>query len=72
MLIKWHKIAEDISELSTLTEIEIANKKICVAIHNEVLFACAAKIKARLVTDFDPGMTTLISTGVAPRNIAGQ
>jgi len=43
MLIKWHKIAEDISELSTLTEIEIANKKICVAIHNEVLFACAAK-----------------------------
>ena len=29
--------------------------------------ACAAKIRARLVTDFDPGMTTLISTGVAPR-----
>jgi nitrite reductase/ring-hydroxylating ferredoxin subunit len=43
MSIKWHKIAEDISELNTLTEIEIGNKKICVAIHNNELYACAAK-----------------------------
>ncbi len=43
MLIKWHKIAEDIYELKTLTEIEIANKKICVVIHNDILYACAAK-----------------------------
>ena len=34
--------------------------------------ACAAKIKARLVTDFDPGMTTDRSTGRVPRKIAGQ
>jgi hypothetical protein len=38
----------------------------------EGLFAWAAKIKARFVTDLDPGVTTLKSTGVAPRKIAGQ
>ena len=34
--------------------------------------ACAAKIRARLVTDFDPGITTEISTGCMPRKSAGQ
>jgi hypothetical protein len=29
--------------------------------------ACAAKINARFVTDFDPGMTTLNCTGSWPR-----
>jgi nitrite reductase/ring-hydroxylating ferredoxin subunit len=43
MSIKWHKIAEDVSELNTLTEIEIGNKKICVVIHNKEFYACAAK-----------------------------
>jgi nitrite reductase/ring-hydroxylating ferredoxin subunit len=43
MPIKWHKIAEDITELNTLTEIEIANKKICVVVHNDTIYACAAQ-----------------------------
>jgi hypothetical protein len=38
----------------------------------EGLLACAAKIKARFVTDLDPGITTEISTGFVPRKIAGQ
>jgi nitrite reductase/ring-hydroxylating ferredoxin subunit len=43
MPIKWHKIAEDITELNTLTEIEISGKKICIALHNNEVHACAAK-----------------------------
>jgi nitrite reductase/ring-hydroxylating ferredoxin subunit len=43
MPIKWHKIAEDITELSTLTEIELSGKKICIASHNKQVYACAAK-----------------------------
>ncbi|MBL0145911.1 MAG: nitrite reductase (NAD(P)H) small subunit [Chitinophagaceae bacterium] len=47
MVLKWHKIAEDISELNIsptgLTEIEIAGKKICIAVYNNTLHACAAK-----------------------------
>ena len=38
----------------------------------DVPTACAAKIKARLVTDFEPGITTRTSTGFLPRKGAGQ
>ena len=34
--------------------------------------ACAARIRARLVTDFEPGIVTTASTGALPRKGAGQ
>jgi nitrite reductase/ring-hydroxylating ferredoxin subunit len=43
----WHKIADDVAELSSgannLCEITVANKKICIALHNNTLHACAHK-----------------------------
>lgn len=43
----WHKLAESKTELqfsaAGLTEVEIAGKKLCVGLHNEVLYGCAAK-----------------------------
>lgn len=43
----WHKIAEDIGELNfspgCLTEVEADGKKICLALHNNKLFACSHK-----------------------------
>jgi nitrite reductase/ring-hydroxylating ferredoxin subunit len=44
---KWYKIAEDLFELATtengLQEVEIGGKKICIAIKNDEVQACAAK-----------------------------
>ena len=44
---KWIKIADSIHELALsvdgLAEIEVDGKKICIALHNDTLFACAAK-----------------------------
>jgi nitrite reductase/ring-hydroxylating ferredoxin subunit len=44
---KWYKIAEDLLELGTtengLQEIELGGKKICLAIKNDEVLACAAK-----------------------------
>ena len=44
---KWHKIATDITEIvfqeNGMQEIEVAGKKICVALSKENLYACAAK-----------------------------
>ena len=44
---KWYKIADTIAELSTtengLQEIEVGSKKICIAIKEEAVQACAAK-----------------------------
>jgi nitrite reductase/ring-hydroxylating ferredoxin subunit len=44
---KWHKIADALEEINFskegLASIEIANKKICVAKHNDTVFGCAAK-----------------------------
>jgi hypothetical protein len=34
--------------------------------------ACAARMRARFVTDFDPGIVTVASTGLLPRKGAGQ
>lgn len=43
----WHKIADEISELTfeenNLIEIEVGGKKICIAKTNETLFACTSK-----------------------------
>lgn len=43
----WHKLAESVAELQLsatgLAEVEIAGKKICIAVHNDALFGCAAK-----------------------------
>jgi 3-phenylpropionate/trans-cinnamate dioxygenase ferredoxin subunit len=43
----WHKIAESKEELcasgNTLMEINVGNKKICVGIYKELMFACANK-----------------------------
>lgn len=43
----WHKIANNISEINFnsngLAELEIAGKTICVATHNNQLFACTQK-----------------------------
>jgi 3-phenylpropionate/trans-cinnamate dioxygenase ferredoxin subunit len=43
----WHKIAESIAELNIasngMTEVEVNGKKICIAIHDNNLFACTQK-----------------------------
>lgn len=43
----WHKIAESISDLPStengLHEIEVSGKKICIALANEEMHACATK-----------------------------
>ena len=43
----WHKIAEHIGEIdfspNGLTEIEVAGKKICLALQNNTLHACTQK-----------------------------
>jgi nitrite reductase/ring-hydroxylating ferredoxin subunit len=43
----WHKIAETLAEIpflaNGLTELDIKGKKICLALHNESLYACAHK-----------------------------
>jgi 3-phenylpropionate/trans-cinnamate dioxygenase ferredoxin subunit len=43
----WHKIAESIEEIrfstNGLAEIEVNGKKLCVALHNDHLFACTQK-----------------------------
>lgn len=45
--ITWHKIADSLAEINFpetgLTELEVAGKKICLTLHKEQLFACAAK-----------------------------
>ena len=44
---QWHKIADSIAELSLtasgLVEVEAGGKKLCLAVKDERLFACAAK-----------------------------
>jgi nitrite reductase/ring-hydroxylating ferredoxin subunit len=44
---QWHKIADTIDDINFATngmlEIEINGKKVCVALHNENILACAAK-----------------------------
>ncbi|MEO6550780.1 MAG: Rieske 2Fe-2S domain-containing protein [Ferruginibacter sp.] len=44
---KWHKIADDINELSFssnhLAQIAVAGKTICIALQNDHLFACTHK-----------------------------
>ena len=44
--IVWHKLADSIAALSLsadgLAEAEVNNKKICISLHKEQLFACAA------------------------------
>ena len=43
----WHKLADSIEALyipgSGLAELEIAGKKICISLHKDQLYACAAK-----------------------------
>jgi nitrite reductase/ring-hydroxylating ferredoxin subunit len=43
----WHKIADDVTDISfsenNLQEIEVAGKKICIALNNDILKACASK-----------------------------
>ena len=43
----WHKLAESIAELQLpatgLLEVEVDGKKICIGLHNEALYGCAAK-----------------------------
>ena len=43
----WHKLSDNIEALqipaSNLVEIELGEKKICIALHNQTVFACAAK-----------------------------
>lgn len=45
--LEWINIASSISELNilpnNLTEIEVKGKKICIALYNKQLYACAAK-----------------------------
>lgn len=44
---QWHKIADTIDDINFATngmaEIEIKGKKVCVALHNQNVLACAAK-----------------------------
>ena len=44
---KWYKIADSLEEINFskegLAEIEVNNKKVCIALKNENLFACANK-----------------------------
>lgn len=44
---QWHKIADNIEDINfannSMIELEIKGKKVCVALQNETLFACAAK-----------------------------
>lgn len=43
----WHKIADNVAELSFgtngMTEIEVAGKTVCVALHKDQLHACSRK-----------------------------
>jgi nitrite reductase/ring-hydroxylating ferredoxin subunit len=43
----WHKTADALPELqfseAGLTEVEVAGKKVCLTLHKEQLYACAAK-----------------------------
>ena len=43
----WHKIAESISEIdfssNGMTEITVTGKTICLALHNNTLYACTQK-----------------------------
>jgi 3-phenylpropionate/trans-cinnamate dioxygenase ferredoxin subunit len=43
----WHKIADSVAEIkfseNKLAELEIAGKKICVALHNDTIHACTHK-----------------------------
>lgn len=43
----WHKIADSIAEIgfsaSGLAEVEVAGKKICLALHQDQVYGCAAK-----------------------------
>lgn len=43
----WHKMADNIAEISfsanKMAEVKVAGKLICIALHNEKLFGCAAK-----------------------------
>jgi nitrite reductase/ring-hydroxylating ferredoxin subunit len=43
----WHKVAETIDEIhfpgNRLAQLEVNGKKICLAIHNNLLFACSHK-----------------------------
>ena len=43
----WHKLADSVAELSLSTEgfaeAEVNNKKICIRLYKDELFACAAK-----------------------------
>jgi nitrite reductase/ring-hydroxylating ferredoxin subunit len=43
----WHKIADSIAEINFssdgLTEIEVAGKKICLGLHNNIIHACVDK-----------------------------
>ncbi len=45
--INWHKIADSLTGLpfseAGLTELEVAGKKVCLTLHKEQLYACAAK-----------------------------
>lgn len=45
--ITWHKIADSLAEINFsdtgLTELEVSGKKICLTLHKEQLFACAAR-----------------------------
>jgi nitrite reductase/ring-hydroxylating ferredoxin subunit len=44
---KWYKIANTIEEIGFssdgLVEVEVNGRKVCIALKNETLFACAAK-----------------------------
>jgi nitrite reductase/ring-hydroxylating ferredoxin subunit len=44
---KWYKIADTTEEIifsnDGLAEVEVNGKKVCIALKNEALFACAAK-----------------------------
>lgn len=43
----WHKLADSVEELSLRAngsaEIEVNHKKICISLHKDQVFACAAK-----------------------------
>jgi len=43
----WHKIAENIAEINFsyngLAELEINDKKLCIGLHNNQIFACTQK-----------------------------
>jgi hypothetical protein len=46
--IEWINIASSLTELFSakeLVEVDIKGKKICIALHQNQLYACAAKVK---------------------------